>query len=132
MAAIALLAVNGPFVKTVIEEVGTYYSEYGRNQKPELVFMPNLFHEQKADTGRKNDKRKKPVVMLSIPMHQGIGAHTKSKKDHTIFERDIVNDIDAQYRQTGEEQGEERTVNGAGQGSRNSQCIIIDLDHKLE
>lgn len=79
-----------------------------------------FFHHEKYKTSEKQRERYQAVMVFFITMIKGVGTDTKSQPDHTPFEEDIINDIDAKQRQTAEKQGQQGTMNGTGQRGPNS------------
>ena len=112
--------------KPEIQQVSRYDQGNGRNQQPGLVMDKKLFYDQENKPCSKKRNGKPAVMMLFITMIKRIGANQERQNDHSGFEKDIMNDIDAKQGEAGEKQRQEGTVNGAGHRSGNTQGIPVD------
>ena len=87
--------------------------------------MPYLFGKQKTKANGKHINGQHPLMMFLVTMPQSKDSYYKSDGNHSIFKHLIVNDIDAKQREAGEEQRQQRTVNGAGNRGGDTQRIPI-------
>jgi len=67
------------------------------------------------------------MVMLFPAMKQGESAYAKGKEYHEIFKKKIVNNFKAKHRQAGNKQGQDGTMYGTCNGSRNAKRIPVNL-----
>jgi hypothetical protein len=86
--------------------------------------MPYLLGYQKPKSTAKNQQGRQPAVVPEA-MAEGRGADQEGKGDHRAFKCRIVYDIDPQNGQGGDDQGQYRTMDGAGQGGENAKRIPV-------
>jgi hypothetical protein len=113
----------------VIDVMGGYNQEHGGDQKPQLVRMKELLEDQHQDSQPKNDKRLLVVMVFLVSMGKRIASNGSRQQDHENFEPCIVDDVDSQHWKACQYQRQQRTMDGAGYRSSNSEGIIVDLNH---
>ena len=64
-------------------------------------------------------------MVFGVSMPQSEYADHESEGYHAIFERQIVDDVDAKQGKAREEQGQQRTMDGTGNGGGNTERIPI-------
>jgi hypothetical protein len=123
------MTVVRPSALAVIDVVGGYNQEHGGDQKPNLISMKKLFQDQHQDSEAKNKEGLLVVMVLSVTMGQRIASNGSSQQDHENLKPNIVDDIDAQHRKTGQYQRQKRTMDSTSYRSGNSEGIIVNLYH---
>ena len=99
----------------IIDQVCGNDQDNGGQQQPVGEVGQEFFHHQQAETPDEKDQRERTVVVAPVTMVQGIGTNGQCKQDHADLKKEIVNDIDPEKGQTGQEQREHGTVDRAGQ-----------------
>lgn len=67
------------------------------------------------------------MVVFGISMKQRIRPNNKGQNDHAPLKNRIVNDVDAKYRQGGNQHRQQCTMDGTGYRSSNAHHIPIDF-----
>lgn len=80
-----------------------------------MVLEKKLFQYQEEKAGEKQAHRQQAVMVFFIPVVHGITADQQGQEDHAHFKPGMVNDINPEKRERAEKQGQEGTMNGAGQ-----------------
>ena len=68
------------------------------------------------------------MVVFLIPMIEGVNADANRQENHSPLKKQIVNDVYAQYRQTGHQYRQHRAMNGAQNGCENAEIVPVQLD----
>lgn len=63
--------------------------------------------------------------MLAVAVPEGVHTNCKCDEDHQVFQRNVFNDVYAKYRQAGEQQGQNGTMNGARYRGSNAQGVPV-------
>ncbi len=80
-----------------------------------MEFEEKLFQYQEDKSCIKQTHRQETVVVLFITVVQRVSADHEGQPDHTNLEPEMMNDIDAKKREGAEKQGQQRTMDRAGQ-----------------
>lgn len=104
---------NMRFTEPVIQDMGGYDQQYGKGEQLELVMMPDLFGQEEADSGAKEQPGAEPVMVSGVSMPERPAADQEGQTDHSILKTGIFYDIDAQDGQAGYHQGQDGAVNSA-------------------
>ena len=83
----------------VVENMTTNNKHQSKGKKPVLIVVPDLFGNEKTYSGSKNKNGHKTMMMPAVAMPKGVRSYNKGKRDHEIFEADIIHDVHAQNRQ---------------------------------
>lgn len=109
-----------------------YNANNSRNKEPYFPTMPYLLGKKQQHTGTEKNQGNTVVVVFAVAMKQGVHANKKCQGDHGVFKQAVVNDINAKYRQTGGNQGQNSTMDCTGNRSGNSQGIPVYFNRHAE
>lgn len=72
-------------------------------QQRNFVIVKNLLEDEETKTQGKNQYRCWLAVMPNVSVQQGINAHGKSDTDHAPLKKTVVDDVDPQNREAGDQ-----------------------------
>jgi hypothetical protein len=75
--------------------------------------MPGHFTKEAYYSNGKNDHRENIMMMFPVPMKKRVGSDGKCDENHQIFKRNVVNDVNTEYRQALKHHRKDRAVNSA-------------------
>lgn len=87
----------------VIAHVGHDDKSYGGGQQPIFVLDEKLLDDQKSGSDVKEDQWLKPVMVFGIAMPEREGSDPYGQSDHPDLKPHIVDDIDPEQGQGGEQ-----------------------------
>ncbi len=90
---------------------------YSWQQQPFLIMDKKKTEREQQDACYKKQRREIAVMMPAKPVIKGVNAYYKSQRYHASFKIGILDNIDAEQGKAGKKQGQQRTVNSAGQRS---------------
>jgi protein SCO1/2 len=126
MIAVAGMAMTGKAAKPVIKQVARNNQQHGRNQQPDVLMNKKLLHHEQNKTCCKYNNGNYTVMMPPVTVVKRECADAESQHNHAQLKSFVFNDIDTKQRQAGKKQGQQGTMYGAGQGSRNAQHIPVN------
>lgn len=125
MVAIVAMGVVVDATKPEINKMGGDDGEDGRDEEPEMDFVPDLLGEQQSNANYKQDYGQGPVVVPAEAVRKGIESDDKGNPDHAEFKCLVFNDVYAKNGQAPQQQRQHRTVDGAGHRGSNSESIPV-------
>ena len=95
MVAVVRMGVIMNTAGFVVENMTTNNKHQSKGKKPVLIVVPDLFGNEKTYSCSKNKHGHQTVMMAEVAMPKGIRSYNKGKRDHEIFEADIIHDVHA-------------------------------------
>jgi len=86
----------------------------GKREQKQLINVPILLRKEKKHPGEKQQKRHRTAVVTGKSMAQGVYPDGPRKENHPGLKPEIMDDINPENRQTGQEQGQNGTMYRAG------------------
>lgn len=80
-----------------------------------MVLEKKLFQYQEYKAGVEKGHGYEAVMMFAVAMPERIGSNSQCQHDHADLKSQVMDDIDPEQWQAAEKQGQEGTMNGAGQ-----------------
>jgi hypothetical protein len=103
MIAVVGMSVAMHPARPVIDNMGHHDKDHGHGQEPKLVLMPDLLEQQKNNAGQENKKWHQAMMMFAVTVPYGKGANGKGQEDHKVFKYQVINYVDPEYGQTGQQ-----------------------------
>ncbi len=113
--------------KPVIKIMCTDDQQHSRYNEEGFVRKKKLFGHQECKPSREDPYRQQVPMMRFIPVNERINPDTEGKSDHAPFKENIMDDINAEQRETGHQQWKHHAVYSTGHGGGNAQVIPIDF-----
>lgn len=89
--------------------------------------MKNLFEDEEAEPQGKKQDGCKLVVMSKVAVQQRINTHGKGHPDHAPLKKAVVDDVDTQNWEAGNQYRQQCAMDGTGYGSNDSHQVPIDF-----
>ncbi len=87
-----------------VEQVGIDDQDHCRNQQEELVIRKELFKDQKTASRQKNQPGGQAVMVFLVAVIHRVTADDQGQHDHSQLKTQVMNDVDAEQWQTGQQQ----------------------------